>query len=144
MRYLLFILLLSITLMVSSCSRHYVMPGDGEALFMPVMPAEAMRLINEHPGLMVLDVRTGWERDSGFIAGSVHISYFDFLFGSGYGRLDKGTPVLVVCAHGPRSYRVGRSLLGRGWREVYDLMGGMKAWTGEGYPVETKDSGGPP
>lgn len=108
---------------------------EGAVSFMAVTPEEAMRLIKEKEGLVIVDTRTGWERKGGWIEGSVHISYLDFLFGSPEDKMDKAAPVLMICAHGARSYRVGKALFRGGWREVYDLEGGMKAWTTAGYPI---------
>lgn len=127
----------------SSCAHQYTKPGDEGAVFRPVVPHDAAGIIQERQGLQIVDTRTGWERSSGWIANSVHISYFTFLFGGGYDKLDKERPVLLICAHGTRSYRVGRSLIKKGWKEVYDLDGGMKAWLKDGYSVVTKQEGLP-
>ena len=121
--------------LILSCAHDYKRPENMEGLFKPVGPAEAMELIRESEGLQIVDTRTGWERSSGWIANSVHVSYFSFLFGGGYDKLRRDEPVLLVCAHGIRSYRVGRALVRKGWKEVYDLEGGMKAWITDGYPV---------
>ena len=118
-----------------SCTHEYTRPEDGNSVFMPVTPSKASVLINTKEGMQIIDTRTGWERSGGWIANSVHISFFDFLFGGGYDRVEKDTPVLVYCSHGVRSYRVARSLVKRGWKEVYDLEGGMNAWLKQGYPV---------
>jgi rhodanese-related sulfurtransferase len=124
-----------------SCGREYTRPESAGGLFKPVGPQEAIELINGRKGLQIVDTRTGWERSGGWIANSVHISYFSFLFGGGYDRIDKNRPVLLICEHGVRSYRVGRSLVKKGWKEVYDLEGGMKAWLKAGYPVVSGGKG---
>jgi len=118
-----------------SCAHEYTRPEAGGAVFRPVTPGETAELMGTREDLLIVDTRTGWERSSGWIANSVHISYFDFILGGGYDRIERNVPVLLVCAHGVRSYRVGRALVKKGWLEVYDLEGGMKAWIKEGYPV---------
>lgn len=143
MKKVIFITLVSLVIILTSCAHEYIRSGDGNAVFLPVAPQEAARLTVERQGLQIVDTRTGWERSSGWIANSVHISYFTFLFGGGYDKLDKERPVLLICAHGTRSYRVGRSLIKKGWKEVYDLDGGMKAWLKDGYSVVTKQEGLP-
>jgi len=122
-------------LLLSACAHKYINPEGGGVVFRLMPPVEAAALIEERSDLQIVDTRTGWERSSGWIANSVHISYFSFLFGGGYDKIDKQRPVLLICAHGVRSYRVGRALIKRGWEEVYDLEDGMKAWRKEGYPV---------
>jgi rhodanese-related sulfurtransferase len=126
-----------------SCTHEYKRPDNMDAVFKPVGPAEALELIDGRRGIQIVDTRTGWERIGGWIANSVHISYFTFLFGGGYEKIDKNKPVLLICAHGARSYRVGRSLVKKGWMEIYVLEGGMKAWLSDGYPVLDDRNEGP-
>jgi len=99
----------ALVMLVSACAHQYITQEDGGAIFRPVSSAKAAAHIDENSHLQIVDTRTGWERDGGWINGSVHISYFSFLFGGGYDKLDKQRPVLLICAHGTRSYRVGRA-----------------------------------
>jgi len=46
------------------------------------------------------------------------------------------TPVLLVCAVGGRSYGLGQFLVKKkGYREVYNLEGGVEAWKQQGLPL---------
>jgi rhodanese-related sulfurtransferase/rubrerythrin len=45
-------------------------------------------------------------------------------------ELDPEKPVLVYCAIGGRSRAAAQLLAGKGFREVYNLRGGIKAWNG--------------
>jgi rhodanese-related sulfurtransferase/rubrerythrin len=47
-----------------------------------------------------------------------------------FGELDPGQPTVVYCAVGGRSRAASQFLSGRGFREVYNLAGGLKAWDG--------------
>jgi rhodanese-related sulfurtransferase len=49
-------------------------------------------------------------------------------------RWDKGATVVLVCRSGGRSARAAGALVQLGFREVYNLSGGMLAWGGTGLP----------
>ncbi len=51
-------------------------------------------------------------------------------------ELDPERPVVAYCASGARSAQVGYYLLRQGFREVYNLVGGIQAWSRQ-YPVTT-------
>jgi hypothetical protein len=50
---------------------------------------------------------------------------------SRYAELPMNEPVLVVCQSGGRSNVAANFLDFKGFTEVYDMMGGMSAWTGQ-------------
>jgi monothiol glutaredoxin len=41
----------------------------------------------------------------------------------------KDLPIVTYCHHGPRSQRAAEQLVAEGFREVYNLMGGIDAWS---------------
>jgi len=43
--------------------------------------------------------------------------------------LDRGTPIAFHCHHGIRSQEAAQQLLGEGFRSVYNLKGGIEAWS---------------
>jgi rhodanese-related sulfurtransferase len=47
------------------------------------------------------------------------------------GELDPSKPLVVMCHTGARSRRVAEYLLGNGFDEVYNLAGGIDAWSRE-------------
>ncbi|MEW5876338.1 MAG: rhodanese-like domain-containing protein [Candidatus Zixiibacteriota bacterium] len=53
---------------------------------------------------------------------------------------DPGTPIYLICRSGRRSAIGAETLSKLGYRRVYNVSGGMKAWVAAGLPVET----GPP
>ena len=44
-------------------------------------------------------------------------------------ELDAAKPIVVMCHSGGRSRRVAEFLLGRGFEEVFNLSGGIDAWS---------------
>ena len=82
----------------------------------------------------LLDVRGDGEVRRGVIPGMIHIPMH--LIPVRYGELDKDRPVVVYCASGARSAQVAHYLLQQGFEEVYNLSGGIQAWS-RSFPVET-------
>jgi rhodanese-related sulfurtransferase len=69
----------------------------------------------------------------GAISGSRLVSMFALLKGELPLPVDK--PILLVCAVGGRSYAAAQVLSRRGYREVYNLSGGVNAWYKAGLPL---------
>jgi len=85
----------------------------------------------------LLDVRQPGEFEQGRIPGARLIPLPELP--DRISELDRDKPVLAYCAVGGRSRAAAQYLLGRGFKEVYNLKGGIAAWqrgkaTG---PVET-------
>jgi phage shock protein E len=46
---------------------------------------------------------------------------------------DRSAPIVVYCRSGSMSETAAQSLVQEGYRQVYDLSGGYRAWIAEGY-----------
>lgn len=103
---------------------------------------ESLRLISVH-GLqammnqgrapVILDVRGQDEWDSGHIEGALHI-YVGHLE-ERLSEVPGDEPVAVICNVGHRAGLAASILLRAGISQVYNVLGGMKAWGAAGYPV---------
>jgi hydroxyacylglutathione hydrolase len=83
--------------------------------------------------LLVVDVREPSEWKEGYIEGAERI-FFGHLADKA-SSLPGDKPVAVVCSVGQRA-SIGVSILKRdGFHEVYNVLGGMTAWTNLGYPT---------
>ncbi|MDH5298353.1 MAG: rhodanese-like domain-containing protein [Desulfobulbaceae bacterium] len=102
--------------------------------FRTVTPQEAKQLINTKKGLVMIDVRTQQELVNGYIQGSHLVPLWPVM--QGQLNLPKDTPLLVICAVGGRSYAAGQALVQWGFREVYNLKGGIDAWKMAGLPLQ--------
>lgn len=94
---------------------------------------EAKGVVDSNPFLVVLDVRSEIEYLSGYLGLAVHIP-FDQLEGR-LGELSLNSEILVYCASGGRSAAASQLLVDNGFTHVYNMLGGITAWIGEGYPV---------
>jgi rhodanese-related sulfurtransferase len=83
---------------------------------------------------ILLDVRTVEEVANGKIASAKNIVW-DEAFAT---KLDSlpNQPLFVYCGSGIRSAKAAKVLREKGYEEVYELGGGMKAWKAEGMKVE--------
>jgi rhodanese-related sulfurtransferase len=94
---------------------------------------QARDLVDSTDDLIVVDVREPSEYCDarGHIPGAVNYPLNSGVLQVRYEELPKDAPVLVVCRSGGRSNVVATFLDGQGFSEVYDMMGGMNAWTGQ-------------
>ena len=89
-------------------------------------------LLAKDQTIQLVDVRTPEEYAAGHIDGALLIDYYDTDFAAQIGKLDKSKPVAVYCAAGGRSGSAAEQLIKMGYKKVYDLAGGMRAWRSAG------------
>ncbi len=77
---------------------------------------------------LIVDVREGSEYRSGHIPRSKHISLGQLL--QRLREVPKDKTVVVVCRSGSRSSRAAELLMEAGYRNVYNMSGGMQRWSG--------------
>ena len=93
--------------------------------------------VNEFKALMnndnivVLDVRTPEETAEGIIKGAQEIDYKADGFEGQIDLLDKEKTYLVYCRSGGRSSKTTNMMAKKGFKNVYNLLGGYKAWSKE-------------
>jgi len=107
--------------------------GGNVSIFRSISPQLASQLLKSRDDILFLDVRTLNERARALIPGSQYVSIGSLFRGTI--SLPKDKPLLLVCAVGGRSYAIGKILSTRGYREIYNLNGGIKAWYQSGLPV---------
>lgn len=103
-------------------------------LFTPVKSLnvdEAKKFIAEHTegAYTLLDVRQPGEYETEHIAGAKLIPLPGLK--EGRSQLDPQKPIVAYCAVGGRSLAAAQLLAGLGFKEVYNLKGGIKAWQGK-------------
>ncbi|WEG12120.1 MBL fold metallo-hydrolase [Pullulanibacillus sp. KACC 23026] len=106
---------------------------------------ELSKIVMNKERLFIFDVRNTDEFDDWKIEGKnieiINEPYFNLLDGvdSVESRLPKTEPILVVCAKGGSSEFIGEQLVEAGFDQVYNLEGGMKAWSEYLQPVKIAD-----
>lgn len=100
-------------------------------------PLDFKEKINSTPNVVVLDVRTKEEVESGFIENAININYNSDEFKNEVAQLDKNKVYVVYCLSGKRSASAASYMLSNGFKEVYNLDGGILAWQNDNLPLVT-------
>ncbi len=103
-----------------------------------LVPSDFQKKISELPNAPIVDVRTPDEFNKSHIKNAVNININDENFSNLISKLDKNKPVFVYCLSGSRSAYATRVMNENGFKEVYNLSGGMIKWHAAGLP-ETSD-----
>jgi rhodanese-related sulfurtransferase len=90
-------------------------------------PSAGAALTSNKP--IVLDVREQWEWDLAHIDSSTHIAMGEIT--SRFSELDNSRAVVCVCHHGMRSMQVAMYLERQGFSTIFNLTGGIDAWSND-------------
>lgn len=85
---------------------------------------------------MLLDVRTPEEVSEGHLEGAININYLGENFSEEIQTLDKKKTYLLYCRSGNKTRKAADMMQKSGFKHVYVLEGGIKAWQAAGKPVE--------
>ena len=99
-----------------------------------VLTAPDLRDVLGKRPLTVIDVRDKEEYASGHIASAVNI-YVGNIDAEAR-NIPGDKPIVVTCSWGGRSSLASSILRRRGFKDVFNLLGGMSAWRALGYPAE--------
>ena len=94
-----------------------------------ISPREAKQLIENNSSLKLIDVREVWEHNVAKLENSLLIPLRELPR-----HLDRFVPYdsyLIYCHHGSRSFYACAYMIQQGFKEVYNLEGGIDAWTRE-------------
>jgi thioredoxin 1 len=109
--------------------------AQGNSQLQILNAADFEKKLTMFPDKQVIDVRTQGEYNNGHLTGAVLIDYYKDDFKTRLSRLDKNKPVFVYCAAGSRSSSASDLLADLGFKQIYDLKGGMNAWARAGKPI---------
>jgi rhodanese-related sulfurtransferase len=96
-----------------------------------LQPTALADVLREHPGAVLLDVREEWE----VALASINLSGIEQRFvpmnqiPQAMQQWPRDQTTVCVCHHGVRSAQVGRYLEACGWTDVFNLSGGVDAWS---------------
>lgn len=98
-------------------------------LIKEMTPTEYLARVKEGKPPLLLDVREPWERDIANVPGTYHIPMGEIP--DRISELDPGAEIVVLCRSGGRSGRVTEFLQQNGFQAVWNLKGGILAWSDE-------------
>jgi rhodanese-related sulfurtransferase len=101
------------------------------------LPVAAFADLTAAPGTIILDVRTPAEFAAGHVAGAANMDIRSGDFDTRIAALDRGSIYALYCHSGNRSGQALQKMSAAGFMHIYDLTGGITAWTAAGKPVTT-------
>ncbi len=99
-----------------------------------IAPDSLQSLTNTSKNYVLLDTRERNEYKVSHIANARYVGYDNFSLKT-VKDIPKNTPIIVYCSIGARSEHIGEILLKEGFKEVYNLYGGIFNWVNLKYPL---------
>ncbi len=97
-----------------------------------VDPQQVESWLADDPDVQVVDVREGYEREAGHIAGTRHIELVNLTAQAG--TLERERPVVFYCRVGSRSEMAAQAFRASGF-DAYSMLGGLVRWAQEDRPL---------
>ena len=101
--------------------------GDKSSGYQKITPVVVKERLDKGEKLIIVDVRTKEEYDSGHIANSLLIPYDEIEKKAPALLTDKNAAIIVYCRTGRRSEIAAKALIGMGYTNVAD-MGSISDW----------------
>jgi rhodanese-related sulfurtransferase len=103
-----------------------------------ITPEEAHVLIEKNknnPNFAILDVRTPEEFAEGHIENAATLDYYSESFRDDLNKLDKNKTYITHCRSGSRSGKTINMMKELGFKEAYNMLGGIVEWKEKGFPT---------
>ena len=94
-------------------------------------------LIQNKNDIQIVDVRTPEEYKGGHLKHAMNMDFRSSDFKTLISTLDKSKPTFVYCLSGGRSSSAATMMAEMGFREIYNMEGGMMKWNAAGKSVES-------
>jgi rhodanese-related sulfurtransferase len=128
------IILVFAVIVLVSTAYYFLQKGSKQVLdYGNVDSKTAQDIINEKTDLVILDVRTVKEYESGHLEGAINIPVEEL--SQRLSELNPRDEILVYCRTGNRSTTAVKILNSNGFEKLYHMDGGITAWKNEGFPV---------
>lgn len=101
----------------------------------PYMRLEVQEFENRvigHKNIPIIDIRPEESYKAGHIFRSINWPYDTTTFFNRFESLDKRAPIALYCQSGYFSNQAGMKLVGKGYRKVYVIKGGLLQWVSDG------------
>lgn len=121
------------TLMLNSCSN--AQPGKTN-----LTATEFATKLQESGNSVILDVRSPEEFASGHLENATNIDWNGNDFENKTKVLNKEKPIFIYCLSGGRSAEAAQKLRASGFKEVYEMQGGIMKWRSAKLPESNDGS----
>lgn len=123
------ILVVAMIALFTSCSSAHSQTSQTK-----LSVAQFSEKIKSLPEAPVIDVRTPGEFAQGHLLNALNYDWNGGNFEQQISHLDKNKPVFVYCQSGRRSASAAAKMRELGFKEVYELDGGIIAWRNANLP----------
>jgi rhodanese-related sulfurtransferase len=97
-----------------------------------ISPQEVYDAVSNSKNLQLIDVRTQKEFGEDHLETAQNICVTDDDFKEKVAKLDKEEPVYLYCRSGKRSAKAAQIMKEMGFKEIYDMEGGILNWDSQG------------
>ena len=125
---------------MASCAQNKVENVQTAQEIKTISISEFSEKLNATKDKIIIDVRTPGEVATGNIAGALNIDFNGNQFESEIDKLDKTKPIFLYCKSGGRSGSALEIMKQKGFSTVYNLQGGMMAWSASNMPINMSTS----
>jgi rhodanese-related sulfurtransferase len=134
-------LLLALSLIIISCSQNKteektISVHEKTDTSIKNVDASTFKKLVETGNGTVLDVRTIGEVAQGHLPNAFVADIYQRDFVEKINQLPKDKDIYVYCTVGARSSQAAQILISNGFKNVYNLNGGIIAWAKSGYTIE--------
>ncbi len=108
-------------------------------IFRNINPEEGLQIIQknkDNSDFVILDVRTPPEFEESHLQQAKLLDYYSPIFKEELLKLDKSKIYLIYCRTGVRSAETLNLMKNLGFKEVYNLIGGLNLWKSKGLPLK--------
>jgi len=129
------ILIAVIAILLNSCSNGQIKNSETS---LSAAAFETKLKSTSNPQLV--DVRTPDEYSKGHLINSVNIDWNGNNFDTEINKFDKSKPIFVYCLSGGRSSAAASNMREEGFKEVYEMEGGIMKWRAANLPETTNNT----
>jgi thioredoxin len=106
-----------------------------------LQPKDFAEKMKQNPQAILIDVRTAGEVAKGTLANAQHMDINSSDFEARMQQLDKNKMYLVFCLSGSRSASAVNYMLAHGFKQAFNLQGGLLAWQSNQLPIAASKNG---
>lgn len=138
------IIVLGITTLAVGCTRSDTQVSNPKFqkrlqwLLRHNVPEIAVPEVKQLDNTVYLDARSKEEYDISHVENAVWVGYDEFDINK-VPAIDTSQNIIVYCSVGYRSEKIANKLEDAGYKNVYNLYGGLFEWYNEGLPVVKED-----
>jgi len=91
-----------------------------------ISPRMVKEMMDSGETFVLVDVRTAKDYKSGHLKGAKHLPLGEI--DSWYSKLDRNDKTVIYCVGGVMSVEASEKLVGKGFKSVYNMEGGISDW----------------